>query len=85
MVPGSTSGLVGCSFSPASLLWFGNQNTKTLYSFDPVTMNFATLPIPAPNAGLAGVVWHSDGLLYVMIPQSNVIRRLRSDTLGRAQ
>ena len=76
---GMTSGLVGCSFSPTGLLYFANQKTFNVYAFDPKTLSLTTIPVPPPNASLAGMTWHSDGLLYIMVAGSNVIRRLRAD------
>jgi streptogramin lyase len=74
-----TSGLVGCAFSPTGLLYFANQKTFNLYAFDPKTLSLTAIPVPVPNAGMAGMTWHSDGLLYIMVTGSNVIRRLRTD------
>lgn len=76
---GMTSGLVGCSFSPTGILYFANQRTFNVYAFDPKTLSVTTIPVPPPNSSMAGMTWHSDGLLYIMVSGSNVIRRLRAD------
>ena len=71
--------LVGCSFSPKGILYFGDQNNYVIYAFSPKTRVFVKFPVPAPNVGMAGVQFHSDWLLYIMVSGSNVIQRMQRD------
>lgn len=71
--------LVGCSFSPAGILYFLDQANFTVYAFDPSAQVFSHFKVPAPNTGLAGVVFHTDGLLYIMVSGSNAIQRMQPD------
>jgi streptogramin lyase len=71
--------LVGCSFSPKGILYFGDQNNYVIYAFSPKTQVFVKFPLPAPNVGMAGVQFHSDWLLYIMVSGSNVIHRMQRD------
>lgn len=78
-VPGTTTGLVGCSFSPGGVLYFSNQKTYMLISYNPATGVFTSTQIPWPNYGIAGLMWHTDGRLYILISGSNAIQRMNSD------
>lgn len=71
--------LVGCSFSPKGILYFADQNNYVVYAFSPKTGVFVRFPIPAPNAGIAGVQFHSDWLLYIMVSGSSAIHRMQRD------
>jgi virginiamycin B lyase len=71
--------LVGCSFSPKGILYFGDQNNYVIYAFSPRTQVFVNFPVPAPNVGMAGVQFHSDWLLYIMVSGSDVIHRMQRD------
>jgi len=71
--------LVGCSFSPKGILYFGDQNNYVIYAFSPKTRVFVKFPVPFPNVGMAGVQFHSDWLLYIMVSGSNVIQRMQRD------
>jgi len=71
-----TTGLVGCDFGIDGKLYFANQKTATLYAYDPISLTFAWQSIPAPNSGVAGLVWNKngDGKLYIMIPPPTLSR-----------
>jgi streptogramin lyase len=71
-----TTGLVGCDFGIDGKLYFANQKTATLYAYDPISLTFTWQSIPAPNSGVAGLVWNKngDGKLYIMIPPANAIQ-----------
>lgn len=71
--------LVGCSFSPKGILYFADQSRNLIYAFSPKTFVFVTFPIPAPNTGIAGVQFHSDWLLYIMVSGSNAVHRMQRD------
>jgi len=69
--------LVGCSFSPTGILYFGDQNNYVTYAFSPKTGVFVNFPVPLPNRGMAGVQFHSDSLLYIMVSGSSAIHRMQ--------
>jgi len=69
--------LVGCSFSPNGILYFGDQNNYVIYAFSPKTHVFVHFPVPLPNVGMAGVQFHSDSLLYIMVSGSSAIHRMQ--------
>jgi len=71
--------LVGCSFSPKGILYFADQNNYVIYAFSPKTKVFVHFPIPAPNVAIAGVQFHSDWLLYIMISGSSAVHRMQRD------
>lgn len=71
--------LVGCSFSPKGILYFADQNNYVIYAFSPKTKVFVHFPIPAPNIAIAGVQFHSDWLLYIMVSGSSAIHRMQRD------
>jgi virginiamycin B lyase len=71
--------LVGCSFSPKGILYFADQNNYVIYAFSPRTGVFVHFPIPAPSIGIAGVQFHSDWLLYIMVSGSSAVHRMQRD------
>ena len=71
--------LVGCSFSPKGIFYFADQNNYKVYAFSPKTGVFVNFPIPAPNMGIAGLQFHSDWLLYIMVSGSSAIHRMQRD------
>jgi streptogramin lyase len=71
--------LVGCSLSPTGILYFGDQSNYLVYTFDPATRKFTAFKLPTPHSGMAGVLFHSDGLLYIMEAGSSTIHRMQPD------
>jgi len=71
--------LVGCSFSPAGTLFFADQNSYTVYAFEPALRTFRKFTMAVPHSEMAGLVFHSDGLLYIMVSGSSAIQRMAPD------
>jgi streptogramin lyase len=71
--------LVGCSFSPKGILYFGDQNNYAIYAYSPKAQVFVHHALPPPNIGMAGVQFHSDWLLYIMVSGSSAIQRMQRD------
>lgn len=68
--------LVGCAFGPDGRLYFADQNNKKVLTFDPTSRGFTRISMPAPNTGIAGLVFGADGNAWIMVPGSNAIQRM---------
>lgn len=73
----SAMSLVGCAFSPADVMYFSDQTNHFFYSFDPSSLLFTYSRFPAPNVGIAGHAFNSDGLIYVMVTTNSAIQRVQ--------
>jgi streptogramin lyase len=58
--------LVGCTFGPDGTMYFGDQFNGVDYEFRPATQSFLFFRVPAPTAGMAGMVHHTDNVIYIM-------------------
>jgi virginiamycin B lyase len=72
-------GLVGCTFGPDGTLYFGDQNSGRVYKFDPANQSFVSFGVPGPKAGMAGMVYHTDNMIYIMAPSGSQILRMKPD------
>jgi streptogramin lyase len=72
-------GLVGCTFGSDGTLYFGEQNSGRVYKFNPANQTFVSFGVPAPKAGMAGMVYHVDNVLYIMAASASQIQRMNPD------
>jgi virginiamycin B lyase len=73
-----TPSLVGCAFGPDGRLYFSDQNNALVVAFDRATRQFTTFRMPAPNSGIAGLTFGSDGNAWIMVSSSSAIQRMNT-------
>ena len=71
--------LVGCTFGSDGTLYFGEQNSGVVYEFNPATFSFSQFKVPTPKAGMVGMVYNMDNVVYIMAPGGSLIERMHPD------